>query len=252
MQQIHHDVAPNLIFHLAALSSVAASWQAPANVLRVNAIGFIHLVEAVRSECPTARIIVVGSGGEYGYVLPEDNPVTEETLLRPMNPYAVSKATQDLYAFQFHKAYSLDIVRARPFNHFGPGQSADFVIASFARQIAQMEFGLMPPTLLVGNLSSQRDFLSVDDVVRAYIRLADGGRTRGTTLANCIQTSADEICSHFAGILFANEPLPLQGNGGTPGRVLVHHMHLVCSVVEVRLGPSQTVGVWRHTIGDLD
>lgn len=175
MRRIHHDVQPNLIFHLAALSSVAASWQDPANVLRVNAIGFINLMQSVRAECPSARVVVVGSGEQYGYVMPNENPVTEETLPRPINPYAVSKLTQDLYAFQFYKAYGLDTVRARPFNHFGPGQSPDFVIANFARQIALMELGVIPPTLMVGNLSAQRDFLYVGDVVLAYIALADYG-----------------------------------------------------------------------------
>ena len=176
LRQIHHDIQPNLIFHLAALSSVAASWKDPANVLRVNAGGFIHLVEAVRPECPSARIVVVGSGEQYGLVGPEENPLTEETLPRPVNPYAVSKVAQDLFAFQYHKAYGLDIIRARPFNHFGPGQSADFVIASFARQIAEIEMGQNPPTMEVGNLSAQRDFLSVGDVVQAYIALADKGQ----------------------------------------------------------------------------
>ena len=175
LRRIHHDVQPNLIFHLAALSSSAASWQDPANVLRVNAGGCIHLMESVRAECPLARIVVVGSGEQYGYVLPEENPVTEETALRPINPYAVSKVAQDMYAFQYFKAYGLDTIRARPFNHFGPGQSADFVIASFARQIAQMELGIIPPTLQVGNLHSQKDFLPVGDVVKAYIALAESG-----------------------------------------------------------------------------
>ena len=134
------------------------------------------LAEGVRRECASARMVVIGSGEQYGLVGPEENPLTEETLPRPVNPYAVSKVAQDLYAFQYHKAYSLDIVRARPFNHFGPGQSADFVIASFARQIAEIEVGQSPPTMQVGNLSAQRDFLSVGDVVQAYIALADKGQ----------------------------------------------------------------------------
>ena len=176
LRQILREVRPDLIFHLAAVSSVAASWADPANMLRVNAGGFIQLVEALRVEAPTARVVVIGSGEQYGLVRPEENPVSEETLPRPANPYAVSKVAQDLYAFQYHRAYGLDLVRVRAFNHFGPGQSPDFVLASFARQIAQMEAGQVASTLLVGNLSSQRDFLPVSDVARAYVALAERGR----------------------------------------------------------------------------
>ena len=179
LRQVLREVRPDLIFHLAAVSSVAASWADPANMLRVNAGGFIQLVEALRveqREAPTARVVVIGSGEQYGLVRPEENPVSEETLPRPANPYAVSKVAQDLYAFQYHRAYGLDLVRVRAFNHFGPGQSPDFVLASFARQIAQMEAGQVAPTLLVGNLSSQRDFLPVSDVARAYVALAERGR----------------------------------------------------------------------------
>lgn len=176
VQQILREVQPNLIFHLAALSSVAASWHEPENVLRVNAGGFIQVAEGVRTECASARLVVIGSGEQYGLVGPQENPLTEQTLPRPVNPYAVSKVAQDLYAFQYHKAYGLDIIRARPFNHFGPGQSADFVIASFARQIAEIEVGQSVPTMHVGNLSAQRDFLSVSDVVQAYIALAEKGK----------------------------------------------------------------------------
>lgn len=179
LREILRELQPDLIFHLAAASSVAASWQDPANVLRVNAGGFIALAEAVRalaSDGQAPRIVVIGSGEQYGLIRPDENPITEETLPRPANPYAVSKVAQDLYAFQYFKAYGLDAVRVRAFNHFGPGQSADFVIASFARQIARMEAGLSAPTLQVGNLSSQRDFLAVSDVAQAYLALAERGQ----------------------------------------------------------------------------
>lgn len=175
MRQILRETRPDLLFHLAAASSVAASWNDPAGVLRVNAGGFLTVAEAVRAEQLSPRIVVSGSGEQYGLVRPEENPVSEETLPRPANPYAVSKQAQDLYAFQYQRAYGLDIVRARAFNHFGPGQSANFVIASFARQIAQVEAGFAEPTLHVGNLSAQRDFLPVDAVVAAYLALAERG-----------------------------------------------------------------------------
>ncbi|HKT39068.1 MAG TPA: GDP-mannose 4,6-dehydratase [Ktedonobacterales bacterium] len=173
------ETRPDVIFHLAAASSVAVSWQQPAEVLRVNAGGFIQLAESVRTlraEGIAPRIVVSGSGEQYGLVRPEENPIAEDTLPRPNNPYAVSKVAQDLTAFAYHRAYGLDVIRARAFNHFGPGQRDDFVIPSFARQIAQIEAGRAEPVIHVGNLSAQRDFLPVEDVVAAYVTLAEYGQ----------------------------------------------------------------------------
>lgn len=176
IQQVVAQVRPDLIFHLAAQSSVAASWKNPQNTLRVNAEGTIHLLEALRAERLTPCIVLVGSGEQYGLVRPEENPIREECLFRPANPYAVSKASQDLYGYQYFIAYGLPIIRARPFNHFGPGQPSTFVIAKFARQLALIEAGKAPPEFPVGNLQACRDFLPVEDVVAAYLRLAEQGQ----------------------------------------------------------------------------
>ncbi|MGH2517120.1 MAG: GDP-mannose 4,6-dehydratase, partial [Ktedonobacterales bacterium] len=112
----------------------------------------------------------------YGLVHPDENPIREDCLPRPANPYAVSKVTQDLYGYQYFAAYGLPVLRVRPFNHFGPRQTDAFVIASFAHQIALIESGQAAPVLLVGNLDAQRDFLPVEDVVRAYIAIATSGQ----------------------------------------------------------------------------
>ena len=111
---------PDLVFHLAAQPSVVASWSDPEQTLRVNAGGVLHLLEALRTEGFFPRIILVGSGEQYGKVKIDENPLREECLFRPVNPYAVSKAAQDLYGYQYFVAYGLPILRARPFNHFGP------------------------------------------------------------------------------------------------------------------------------------
>ena len=132
------DTQPAYIFHLAALSSVAASWQAPERTLAVNAGGTIHLLEAARQLDPAPRIVLIGSGEQYGLVPPEDNPVTEDQLPRPANPYAVSKVTQDLYGYQYFAAYALPVIRVRAFNHIGPRQAEAFVVASFDAQIARI------------------------------------------------------------------------------------------------------------------
>lgn len=177
-QQVHTAIAearPDLVFHLAAQPSVAASWSNPVQTLAVNAGGAVNLFEALRAERLAPRIVLVGSGEQYGLVRPEENPIREDCLPRPANPYAVSKVAQDLYGYQYFVAYGLPILRVRPFNHFGPHQNAAFVIASFARQIARIEAGQAEPVLLVGNLEAQRDFLPVEDVVRAYSAIADLG-----------------------------------------------------------------------------
>ncbi len=166
---------PDLIFHLAAQASVPASWQDPAQTLATNAGGAVNLFEAVRSEQLSPRIVLVGSGEQYGLVRPEENPIREDCLPRPANPYAVSKVAQDLFGFQYFVAYGLPILRVRPFNHFGPSQADSFVVSSFAHQIARIEAGLADPTLLVGNLEAQRDLLPVGDVVRAYIAVGERG-----------------------------------------------------------------------------
>jgi GDP-4-dehydro-6-deoxy-D-mannose reductase len=167
---------PDLIIHLAAQSSVSASWKDPFGTLKVNAGGTLHLLEAFRSEQLTPRIVLVGSGEQYGMVRPEDNPIREECLFRPANPYAVSKAVQDLYGYQYFVAYGLPIMRTRPFNHFGPHQTSTFVVANFARQIALIETGKAEPVLYVGNLQAWRDFLPVEDVVAAYLAVAEQGQ----------------------------------------------------------------------------
>lgn len=166
---------PELVFHLAAQPSVAASWSDPVQTLAVNAGGAVHVFEALRAERLAPRIVLIGSGEQYGLVRPDENPIHEDCLPRPANPYAVSKVAQDLYGYQYFVAYGLPIMRVRPFNHFGPHQNEAFVVASFARQISLIESGQAEPVLLVGNLDAQRDFLPVEDVVRAYTAIADFG-----------------------------------------------------------------------------
>jgi GDP-4-dehydro-6-deoxy-D-mannose reductase len=178
-QEVRQAVAqsrPDLIFHLAAQSSVVASWANPMQTLQINAIGTLHLLEALRSEQLTPRVLLVGSGEQYGLVPPQENPIHENCPLRPVNPYAISKATQDLYGYQYFVAYGLPILRTRSFNHFGPRQADTFVVASFARRIALIETGKAEPVLQVGNLQAQRDFLPVEDVVAAYLAIAERGQ----------------------------------------------------------------------------
>ena len=165
---------PDVVFHLAAASTVASSWAAPTEAMEVNAVGQINLLEGIRKLGLAPRVVVACSAEAYGRAA--HRPVSEDAPLAPLSPYAVSKAAQDLIAAQYHAAYGLDTIRLRLFNHTGPGRPERFVASSFARQIAEIERGARPPLLRVGNLDVVRDFTDVRDVVRAYRLAAERGR----------------------------------------------------------------------------
>jgi len=162
------EIRPDVLFHLAAQSSVGASFSDPWETLENNIRSQLNLLEAVRQSERETIVLVIGSNEEYGSPRPEDLPQTEQTPLRPNNPYAVSKVGQDFLGLQYHLAYEVNVVRVRPFNHTGPGQSARFVAPAFASQIARIEAGLQEPVMKVGNLATSRDFTDVRDIVRAY------------------------------------------------------------------------------------
>ena len=159
---------PGIVFHLAAQAYVPQAVAAPAETLVNNAVAQINVLEACRASCPDAVIVVIGSSEEYGLATPDEMPLDENQPFRPTNPYAVSKIAQDMLGLQYHLSYGMQVVRVRPFNHIGPGQSDRFVVSSMARQIAEVEAGRAEPVILVGNLQAERDFLDVRDVVNAY------------------------------------------------------------------------------------
>jgi GDP-4-dehydro-6-deoxy-D-mannose reductase len=161
-------VRPDYIFHLAAQAIVQKALADPEATLVNNLIGSLHVLQAMRELELPATLLMIGSSEEYGHVHPEDLPVDEDTPFRPENPYAVSKISQDMLALQYYLAYKLRIIRVRPFNHIGPGQSEHFVTSAFAHQIAMIEAGLQEPVVRVGNLSAERDFTDVRDMVCAY------------------------------------------------------------------------------------
>jgi GDP-4-dehydro-6-deoxy-D-mannose reductase len=162
------EVAPDAIFHLAALARVDNSWRTPWPVLHNNIRGQLNLLQALVDLGATPRMMVVGSNEEYGLVRPEELPLTEDSPLRPNSPYGVSKVTQDMLGLQYFLSHQLPVIRVRPFNHIGPRQAPGFVAPDFASQIAQAEAGMRLPRMQVGNLEVQRDFTDVRDMVRAY------------------------------------------------------------------------------------
>jgi len=167
---------PDGIVHLAGVTWVPAAERDPTETYRVNVGGLLALLAAVRSEAPRARLLAVGSADVYGAVERSELPVREDTPFRPVTVYGASKAAADLAAAQWARAYGLDVVRARPFNHTGPGQDAAFVCSALARQVAAIEAGTQEPVLHVGNVDPVRDFSDVRDIAAGYVALLERGR----------------------------------------------------------------------------
>jgi GDP-4-dehydro-6-deoxy-D-mannose reductase len=159
---------PDKVFHLAAQSFVPTSWKLPAETFAINALGQINLFEALLDLKLNPKFQIAGSSEEYGMVHPHEVPMKETNYLRPLSPYAVSKVAQDLLGYQYHQSYGLRTVRTRGFNHTGPRRGDVFVTSNFAKQVAEIEKGLKPPVIHVGNLEAKRDFTDVRDMVRAY------------------------------------------------------------------------------------
>lgn len=160
------DTRPEVIFHLGGFSDVGASWDEPIGALHANAVGTLHVLLAA-ADHDVDRVLVAGSADVYGQVADAQRPITEDTPLRPVSPYAASKAAADMLALQAHLGWGVETIRVRAFNHLGPGQSDRFVASSLAARIARNEVdgGTEIP---VGNLSARRDFTDVRDVVAAY------------------------------------------------------------------------------------
>lgn len=168
VEQMMIEVRPDFIYHLAAQSFVPVSWDSPAETMINNILGQIHLLESIRKLGLSSKVLIACSSEEYGQVEEDEVPVKETNPLRPISPYAVSKIAQNYLGYQYYKTYGQHIIRTRTFNHSGPRRGEQFVTSNFAKQIVEIEMGLKPPVLYVGNLDAQRDFTDVRDVVRAY------------------------------------------------------------------------------------
>jgi GDP-4-dehydro-6-deoxy-D-mannose reductase len=173
------EIRPDGLVHLAAQASVAASFTDPLASWRANLMGTVALAEAVLSHAGHCRFVLASSAEIYGLSFREAAPLDEAAVLRPANPYAASKAACDLAVGEM-ALRGLDAVRLRAFNHTGSGQSASFVVASFARQIARIEAGQQAPVMQVGALDRWRDFLDVRDVCAAYVAALEAGGVSGS------------------------------------------------------------------------
>lgn len=169
------EIRPDYIFHLAAQSSVGLAWKNPGLTVDVNIKGSLNVMDAIRELFYKPRVLLIGSGEEYGHIQPGETPITETNLLRPGNIYAATKACQNMIGNIYSKAYDMELMMVRAFNHIGPGQAPMFVVSDFCKQVAEIEKGLREPVMKVGNLAAKRDFTDVRDVVKAYVGLVQKG-----------------------------------------------------------------------------
>jgi GDP-4-dehydro-6-deoxy-D-mannose reductase len=207
------EARPEAVVHLAGVSSVARSHDHPSATIAVNVLGVTHLLEAVRKHAPRARILLVGSGEVYGAVA-RNSRASEDNPVLPLSPYAASKVAAEVLGRQMASAYGLSVVLARPFNHLGAGQSAGFVVPSFARQLLEIAAGRAAPMISVGDLSPVRDFSHVLDIVEGYLLLVDRG----------VPGEVYNLCS---------------GEGRSIGDLLETLQHLLVTRVGVRIDPER-------------
>lgn len=165
---------PEAIYHLAARAHVGESWGDPVATVEVNTLGTLHVLEAARALPNPPRVLLVSSAEVYGVVKPDDLPLVEDRLLRPVTPYAASKAAAEDLGVQAFLGYGVPVIRARAFNHAGPGQSPTFLISALCRRVVEAERA-GAAEISVGNLEPERDFTDVRDVVRAYRLLVEHG-----------------------------------------------------------------------------
>jgi GDP-4-dehydro-6-deoxy-D-mannose reductase len=172
VRELLAEIQPDVVYHLAALSSVGRSWEEPASTMQDNVSTAVNLLEALRHEAPGARTVWASTCEVYGPAT--QLPIEETAPLMPANPYAVSKVAGDLLARVYADAHGLSIVRARPFNHAGPGQRPIFILSSLAQQAARARLaGARQIEIVTGNPDTRRDFTDVRDVARAYRLLAE-------------------------------------------------------------------------------
>lgn len=255
--EIVRRVQPDIIFHLAAVTSEKVSRKNPQKTYTANVLGTLHLLESVRQAQIDPVVLIAGSSAEFGWVKPEENPVKETNPLRPVSFYGASKVAQGMLARQYHLAYALKIVQTIAFNYLGPRQSDQFVCSAFAKQIAQIEKGLIPPEIHVGNTETLRDFTDVRDVVKAYWLIGTQG-TPGETYNICSgnPVSIRDILEQLLRLspakikvtqdAFKRNPLDVPFQAGDYGKL--HEAMGWRPIIPLENSLRDTLDYWRATI----
>ena len=217
------EVMPQVVFHLAGQADVGKSWRIPQRTFEINVIAAINLMEGMRKVCPEAALVIVGSSDEYGNLREAGAHVSEETPMRPMNPYAISKDAQEKLGKAYAKAYGMKVCMTRSFNHGGAGQRTGFMIPDFAQGIVKVERG-EAEAVSVGNLASRRDFTHVKDIVRAYRLIAEKGKPGEVYNVGSGKTySAGEVLDRMTAM--ARCPIPVRPD---PARMRPSDTPVVC------------------------
>lgn len=218
------NAKPNCLIHLAAVAAPRDAQSDPSGAWAVNLVGTLNVAHAILNESPLTRMVWSGSSEAYGNSFNlSPTPIVETAALEPLNTYGATKAAADIMLRQMSRM-GLDVVIFRPFNHTGPSQSTDYVVPTFASQIAMIEANLQAPIINVGNLEAERDFLHVDDVVNAYLlslskpNLKSGNRYNISTgqpisiryiLQYLLSLSKIDISINVDKERFANSPVPI-------------------------------------------
>lgn len=245
---------PDQIYHLASIAHVSVGWREPARLLHNNFELTLNLLESVRLYAPKAQILLVSSADLYDHDDPA--PIDEKRAIKPLNPYAVSKATQDMLGQAYAASFGLSVVIVRPFNHIGPRQRPGFVVADFASSIARAEYDQEQRVMKVGNLEAARDFTDVRDMVAAYYLLMNQGKVgdiynAGTGDGVKIQTILDKL------VAAAKVPIEIVSD---PSKFRpVDYPQVICDASKLRaLGwkpqysleqtLTDILGYWRETV----
>ena len=209
VRRVMSDVAPEAVYHLAAMTHVGESWENPSQVLRVNVLGTAEILAAARSLPVSPRVLVVSSAEVYGIVAPDQLPLAEDTPTVPASPYAASKLAAEAVALQAWRGYGQPVIVVRPFNHIGPGQSPNFFVPALAKRIVEARRS-GAPSLRVGTLTTRRDFTDVRDVVAAYRLLMERGAAGRSSTCARGRTSpcrrSRRSCSSLAGADLSSRP----------------------------------------------
>jgi GDP-4-dehydro-6-deoxy-D-mannose reductase len=239
--------APRAVVHLAALSSVGASWQEAGETWRVNTVGTVNVLEAVRLESPDTRVLFASTGEVYGPA--EQVPTPENAPLAPVSPYAASKAAAEL-ACEQARGVGVDVVVSRAFQHEGPGRDERFAIGSWAAQIARAEES-GGGTIRVGDLSGRRDITDVRDTCRAYALLLDPSVPAGTyNIATGEVAEMREVLDTL--IDLSTAPLEIESD---PERMRPADVQIVCgdaSRLRAATGWTPTIALEQTLADTLD
>lgn len=202
LQEAVATSSPDYVFHLAAQSYPKTSFSSPLETLQTNIIGTTNLLEVLRKSQLDPVIHVCASSEVFGRVKKEDLPINEEVTFHPASPYAISKVGTDLIGRFYGEAYGMKVMTTRMFTHTGPRRGDVFAESTFAKQIAMIEEGLLPPVIKVGNLDSLRTWSDVRDAVRAYHTLVVTNPTPGEyyNIGGSYTCSVREMLSYLLSI----------------------------------------------------